>query len=213
LINIARRFCLTDQYRPQVLLDCTLVEIWKTDEFNLTMNWLQSFPDLTEVSGKAFDPLSVVLPETRDRYIDIGSSGNAFYGDEHINFLLGATQTRNYGRVLARPKILVNDNEVGIIKTEETQYIVRVESQLVAGAGVGTSTSRSSVNFEAYNAGITLEIEPHISKGDQLRLKISMIRTDFRETAPARVIDPDSGDVREIEKPPDTVSSAGYSEQ
>jgi type II secretory pathway component GspD/PulD (secretin) len=196
-----------DQYRPQVLLDCTLVEVFKNDEFNLTMNWLQSFPDLTEVSSKAFDAESVVLPETRDRLIGISSAGNAFYGDDHINFLLSATQTRNYGRVLARPKILVNDNEVGIIKTEETQYIVRVESQLVAGAGVGTSTSRSSVNFESYNAGITLEIEPHISKGDQLRLKISMVRTDFRETAPARVIDPDSGDVREIEKPPDTVSS------
>ncbi len=196
-----------DQYRPQVLLDCTLVEVFKNDEFNLTMNWLQSFPDLTEVSGKAFDPLDVVLPETRDRHVDFSSAGNAFYGDDHINFLLSATQTRNYGRVLARPKILVNDNEVGTIKTEETQYIVRVESQVVAGTGVGTSTARSSVNFESYNAGITLEIEPHISKGDQLRLKISMIRTDFRETAPAKVTDPETGAVREIEKPPDTVSS------
>jgi type II secretory pathway component GspD/PulD (secretin) len=196
-----------DQYRPQVLLDCTLVEVFKNDEFNITMNWLQSFPDLTEVSSKAFDPLSVVLPETKNRFIEISSAGNAFYGDDHINFLLSATQTRNYGRVLARPKILVNDNEIGTIKTEETQYIVRVESNVVAGAGVGTSTTRSSVNFESYNAGITLEIEPHISKGDQLRLKISMIRTDFRETAAAKVTDPETGAVREIEKPPDTVSS------
>ncbi len=196
-----------DQYRPQVLLDCTLVEVFKNDEFNLTMNWLASFPDLTEVSGKAFNPEDVVLPETKDRFIEISSAGNAFYGDDHINFLLSATQTRNYGRVLARPKILVNDNEVGTIKTEEIQYIVRLESNVVAGTGVGTSTTRSSVNFESYNAGITLEIEPHISKGDQLRLKISMVRTDFRETAPARVTDPDSGTVQEIEKPPDTVSS------
>ncbi|MBW8040482.1 MAG: hypothetical protein FVQ85_10820 [Planctomycetes bacterium] len=196
-----------DQYRPQVLLDCTLVEVFKNDEFNLTMNWLQSFPDLTEISGKAFDLADVLLPQTRDRFIDISSSGNAFYGDDHINFLLSATQTKNYGRVLARPKILVNDNEVGIIKTQETKYIVRVESNVVAGSGVGTSTTRSSVNFEAYEAGVTLEIEPHISKGDQLRLKISMTRSDFRETAPARVTDPETGAVREIEKPPDTVTS------
>lgn len=195
-----------DQYRPQVLLDCTLVEVFKNDEFNLTMNWLRSFPDLTEVSGVAFDPAGIVLPETRDRYLEFSSSGNAFYGDEHINFLLTATQTRNYGRVLARPKILVNDNEIGIIKTQETQYIVRVESQLVAGATTGTSSSRSSVNFESYEAGITLEIEPHISKGDQLRLRISMIRSDFRETAPAKIADTE-GIVREIEKPPDTVTS------
>ncbi|MHC4645758.1 MAG: secretin N-terminal domain-containing protein [Planctomycetota bacterium] len=196
-----------DEYRPQVLLDCTLVEIFKNDEFSLAIDWLQAFPDLTEVSGKIPSLADAVLPETRKRFIEFDASGSAFYGDEHINLLLTAVQTRNYGRVLARPKILVNDNELGAIKTEETQYIVRVESQVSAGTTGTTSTTRSSVNFESYNAGITLEIEPHISKGDQLRLKITMIRSDFRETPPATVTDPDSGEQRTIEKPPDTVTS------
>jgi general secretion pathway protein D len=196
-----------DQYRPQVLLDCTLVEIFKNDDFQLAIDWIQAFPDLTEVSGKAFDPASVVLPQTRDRFIEFDASGSAFYGDEHVNFLLTAIQTKNFGRVLANPKILVNDNESGTITTQETQYIVRLESQVLAGASTGTSTTRSSVNFESYQAGITLQIEPHISKGRQLRLQISMIRSDFRETGPAKVTDPETGQVREIEKPPDTVTN------
>jgi type II secretory pathway component GspD/PulD (secretin) len=196
-----------DEYRPQVLLDCTLVEIVKNDQFNLAIDWIQAFPDLTEVSGKIPSLTEAALPETRDRFIEFDASGSAFYGDDHINFLLTAVQTRNFGRVLARPKILVNDNEIGTIKTEETQYIVRLESQISAGTTGTTSTTRSSVNFDSFNAGVTLEIEPHISKGDQLRLKVSLIRSDFRKTPPATVTDPDTGEARVIEKPPDTVTS------
>ncbi|MHC4362796.1 MAG: secretin N-terminal domain-containing protein, partial [Planctomycetota bacterium] len=196
-----------DEYRPQVLLDCTLVEIVKNDQFNLAIDWIQAFPDLTEVSGKIPSLTEAVFPETRDRFIEFDASGSAFYGDEHINFLLTAVQTKNFGRVLARPKVLVNDNEIGIIKTEETQYIVRLESQISAGTTGTTSTTRSSVNFDSFNAGVTLEIEPHISKGDQLRLRVSLVRSDFRKTPPATVTDPDTGEARVIEKPPDTVTS------
>ncbi|HPY76929.1 MAG TPA: secretin N-terminal domain-containing protein, partial [Anaerohalosphaeraceae bacterium] len=35
-----------DQYRPQVLLDCTLVEVTKQDDFNYALNIIHSIPDL-----------------------------------------------------------------------------------------------------------------------------------------------------------------------
>jgi general secretion pathway protein D len=38
------------------------------------------------------------------------------------------------------------------------------------------------VTFEGYPAGVTLTITPHISKGDNLRLKILLDRTDFQGT-------------------------------
>ena len=216
-----------DEYRPQVLLDVTLVEIRKNDDFTLTLKWLSSLPDLTDTSGLTSPIMAVTDTQTnpwssagnksnivekltssvRDRFIDFSSSGTGFYADEHINFLLTAVQTKGYGRVLARPKLLVNDNEKGTIKTLRTQYIVRQDTKILAGAGVGTSTTASSVNFEKYDAGITLDIEPHISKGDQLRLKISLARTDFGEPATAKVTDPTTGEVREIEKPPEQVTS------
>ncbi len=40
-----------DEYRPQVLLDVTLVEVTKNDEFNYNLDLISSFPDLTETSG------------------------------------------------------------------------------------------------------------------------------------------------------------------
>ncbi|MHC4498465.1 MAG: secretin N-terminal domain-containing protein, partial [Planctomycetota bacterium] len=175
-----------DAYRPQVLLDVMLVEVSKTDNFELTLNWLQSFPDLT---GSSFDLTKVIMPpgatgSGRDRFIDFDSGGNAFYADKHINFLLNTMQTKDFGRILARPKLLVNDNETGTIKTSEDKPIVSVETKVIPGTSAQASTAAPSVKIDTYSAGITLEIEPHISKGDQLRLTITLTRTDFRLNNP-----------------------------
>jgi len=164
-----------------------LVEISKNDDFTLTLNWLSSFPDLLDIS---LNPGNVILPSSvtgggRDRFIDFDSSGTGFYADEHINFLLNAIQTKKYGRILARPKLLVNDNEVGNISTQEQEPIVSAETKIIPGTTAGQSSiTAPSVKIDTYTAGITLEIEPHISKGNQLRLKITLSRTDFRLNLP-----------------------------
>jgi general secretion pathway protein D len=51
---------------------------------------------------------------------DRGRPSPASTADQQINALLDTMQTKNYGRVLAKPKILVNDNEPGNIKTADT---------------------------------------------------------------------------------------------
>lgn len=181
-----------DQRRPQVLIDVTLVEITETDQFDYDLNILSSFPDLTNTSGVT-TPLipgasAVNLVEAllnsglnseRDRFIDLqsgGGSGAAFYGDRHINALLTAMQTKNYGRVLAKPKILVNDNEEGIIVTEDTTYVLTTGSALPQE---GSQVIQTTTSYDPYSAGITLTITPHISEGDLLRLELTLDRTDF----------------------------------
>jgi type II secretory pathway component GspD/PulD (secretin) len=199
-----------DEYRPQVLLDVTLVEITKNDEFNYNLNILSSFPDLVHTSGAVSGTILEGLQSSKiiedldtynmDRFIDLKSSsgtGTAFYGDRHINLLLDLVQKKNYGRILAKPKLLVNDNEQGTITAEETTYVVRTESSIVPGTTTGTSTTVEKTIFEDYSAGITLDITPHISKGANLRLIISLIRSDFRITQ----------ETIDLGKPPDTVTS------
>jgi type II secretory pathway component GspD/PulD (secretin) len=204
-----------DAYRPQVLLDVTLVEITKNDEFTLDLNLISSFPDLDGTSGLTGAILrdsdgAATLTSTgilealadfgRDRFIDLQSelgSGTGFYGDRHINILLTAMQKKNYGRILARPKLLVNDNEEGSIKAEEQTFVVRTETSFIPGAEPGSSIPVEKDIFEPYSAGIQLDIEPHISKGNQLRLKITLTRSDFRITK----------EVLATGKPPDTVTS------
>ncbi len=199
-----------DEYRPQVLLDVTLVEITRNDEFNYNLNLISSFPDLVNTSGAvsgtiieglaSSDIISSLASSGRSRFIDLksdGGTGTAFYGDQHINVLLDLVQKKNYGRILARPKLLVNDNEQGTIKAEETTYVVRTESSIVPGTTTGTSTTVERTIFEDYSAGITLDITPHISKGANLRLIIALTRSDFRITQ----------ETIDLGKPPDRVTS------
>ena len=194
-----------DQRRSQVLIDVTLVQVEKTDSFNYDLNVISSFPDLTSTSGltsaimggvegaAATNLASTLTGSGRDRFVDFQSNrgvGTGFYGDRHINLLLTAMQQKNYGRVLAKPKILVNDNEEGKISTSDVTYVEVTTGTVIEGV---TNAVQTGKQYDPYDAGIELTIRPHISRGDFLRLDILMHRDDFGTI---------TGD-----KPPDTSGS------
>jgi type II secretory pathway component GspD/PulD (secretin) len=202
-----------DQRRPQVLIDVTLVQISKTDAFEYDINLIQSFPDLVSTSGLTGAIMPVVeggsslvsklLNSGRDRFIDFqsnGGSGTGFYGDRHINALLTAMEQKNYGRVLAKPKILVNDNEPGIISATDTTYVTKTTGAVVEGS---MGVVQTGVDYQGYDAGITLEIVPHISRGDLLRLDISLSRSDFGNITGERPPDTTSNDINTTVTVPD----------
>jgi len=185
-----------DKRRPQVLIDVTLVEITKNDSFEYDLDVVQSFPDLLNTSGQVGGlPAGVLAGLTgagaQDRFIDMESGKTetgtqqfrGYYADKHIGALLTAMQKKGYGRVLAKPKLLVNDNEPGTIKTLKTTYVETQSSIPVNTAGTGTQASvptfTTSVDFTPYEAGIEMNITPHISEGDLLRLVIGLTRSDF----------------------------------
>jgi general secretion pathway protein D len=197
-----------DKRRPQVLIDVTLVEITETDAFTYDLNIIQSIPNLASTSGLTGAIVEGISSDTimgklatsdRSQFADAQWDGDrftAFYGDRHINALLTAMKSKNYGRVLAKPKILVNDNEPGTIKTTDTTYIEKTSSIPVSSGGAGTDTTliQTATDYTPYDAGITLDITPHISEGDLLRLDISLVRSDFLAT-------------EDTSKPPNTTSS------
>jgi general secretion pathway protein D len=138
------------------------------------------------------------MDSKRDRFTDFqtkSGAGSGFYGDRHINALLKAMQQKDYGRILAKPKILVNDNQKGTIKTTDTVYVTKKSSiPLQSGAaGQPATVVETQISYEGYPAGITLDITPHISRGDFLRLDINLSRSDFGTITG--------------EKPPDTTES------
>ncbi len=187
---ISKLITTLDRRRPQVLIDVTLVQISKTDAFEFDLNVIQSFPDLTATSGltSAILPgieagssnlVSPLLESGRDRFIDFQSnsgSGTGFYGDEHINVLLTAMQQKDYGRIMSKPKILVNDNEPGKIRVADKTYVAITSGAVVEGS---TGIVQTGLDYQDYEAGLTLEITPHISSGDLLRLDISLTQSDF----------------------------------
>jgi general secretion pathway protein D len=168
-----------DKRRPQVLIDCTLVEVTKSDAFSYDLNVIKRFDGSNATGGD---------PNGLGKYVEwAGGSLTAFYGDNEIQALLTTMQTKNYGRVLAKPKLLVNDNEAGKIETVDTTY-VEVSSAIpvsTGAAGPQNTLVQTSVNFNPYEAGISLDITPHISEGDLLRLDVVLTRSDFLKTPAA----------------------------
>ena len=196
-----------DEYRPQVLLDVTLVEVTKNEEFTLDLDMASKFPKFA--AGASMDYLTAKIDPFPVKQIaeavSIGGSGSGFYADEHIQALLTAMHQKGYGRVLARPKLLVNDNEEGIIEAKETQNIASPKTDIMPATAATAPTAATSVLLTEYEAGITLTITPHISKGDQLRLKIVLTRADFRRRDDYVIQGPE-GDIKGP-MPPDKLTS------
>jgi len=182
-----------DRRRPQVLIDVTLVQISKTDQFDYDLNLLSSFPDLTSTSGvtnallpgaQGTNLVKSLLDSPRGHFVDFqstGGTGTGFYADKHINALLTAMQQKDYGRVLATPKILVNDNQEGEIISTDVTYVTRTSSIPVRTGTAGDEANliQTETNYDDYDAGITLRITPHISESELLRLDIDLERSDF----------------------------------
>ncbi len=171
-----------DQYRPQVLLDCTLVEITKDDSFKYELEIIsKTYDDLALRAG----PSSITTIGgnfSADRYAHGSSTSGSFlgfYNSDMIQALLDTVQTKKYGRIMAKPKILVNDNQEGEIKSSTTTAVPQEKTNVQLPATGGTPVTTTDVTFTDYTAGVTLKIKPHISKGDMLRLEITLNRTDF----------------------------------
>jgi type II secretory pathway component GspD/PulD (secretin) len=170
-----------DQYRPQVLLDCTLVEISRDDAFTLDVQLISkegAFNGSLERLPAAA-PFGTFPPKGILEATGLSGTGTVFFGDKSVQALITAMQQKQYGRVMSRPQILVNDNEEGTIKAENTVYIPNQKTNYINSSNISggaISTPVQDVTFDAYPAGITLTITPHISKGNNLRLQILLDR-------------------------------------
>jgi general secretion pathway protein D len=172
-----------DKRRPQVLMDVTLVEISESNTFDYDLQLVSKFPKFEP--GGQMDKLPALLAPgdsgfPADQVTELGAfiggslNGQGFYADSHIQALLTLMQKKGYGRVLAKPKILVNDNELGHIDATNTIYVSRSSSSATT---TGEAVVSSSYTFDEFPSGIQLDITPHISKGDLLRLEITMTRS------------------------------------
>jgi general secretion pathway protein D len=178
-----------DKRRPQVLIDVTLVEVSRVDLFDLDLDLVGKFPRMA--AGGNMEALGSLLePFAEGRVIEttsLSGEGQGFYSDRHIQALLKAMQTKSYGRVLAKPKILVNDGQAGSISTTDKTN-VSIEHIIVPDQG----SAQTTTDFREYEAGINLTITPNISEGDLLLLKVNMTRSDFDEKTKGLATPPDT---------------------
>jgi len=194
-----------DNYRPQVLLDCTLVEVTQNEKFQYDLDIIAK-----TYGGATLDSGTIIgnqMNFSQDNFLDARSTsgqGKAFFNSENVQALLQVVEEKGYGRVMARPKILVNDNQEGEIKTKNTISVAQVKSN-ISIPDQGSPVTSTDVTFNDYEAGVTLTIKPHISKGEMLRLEVTLNRTDF-SLKPDVTINDGEGQ-KTFPSPPDRLST------
>jgi general secretion pathway protein D len=178
-----------DTRRPQVLIDVSLVEITRDDKFQFDLDVIANATTLVSNNiGITSSAISSGFPSTSpaDKLFEGGyfagdTENVGFFNEGRIQALFDLIDKKGYGRILARPKILVNDNELGKIERTETEYVAQTTTTALPGQ-TQTDTVQTSTSYTPYQAKISLEITPQISEGELLRLEIAMIREDFAET-------------------------------
>lgn len=178
-----------DTYRPQVLLDCTLVAIVRDDAFKTDVQMITRFGSNWNTPANNLQgttpPTTLANPFPAAGWVgeatNVSGSSSVFYSDQHIQALFTAMEQKKYGRVMSRPQILVNDNEEGTIKSEDKKYVAQLKTTYIATSGSSSVINQpvQDVTYQDYPAGVTLTITPHISKGQNLRLDIELDRTDY----------------------------------
>jgi type II secretory pathway component GspD/PulD (secretin) len=198
-----------DMYRPQVLLDCTLVKIKQDESFTYDLDIIGKTYGGATMRGDTI--VGNQADFVKDPFIDARSTsgtGKVFFNSDRVQALLDVVETKGYGRIMSRPKILVNDNEEGSITTKNTIAIPEVKvitTPYSTGTDTTSASTSNNVEFKDYDAGVELKIKPHISKGEMLRLEITLSKTLFTLKSPVTIIV--DGKTNSYPSPPDRTST------
>lgn len=161
-----------DQRRPQVMIEAEIVAINTSDNFKLGVE--VSLGDRTG-STKLFKftsfGLSEVDPTTGMLMPNGGPGFNGVLLDPDVaDVVIQALSGHSRGRVLASPKILVNDNQTGTLESVESFPFSSINS-------INTISSGSLGGNQ--QAGTIITVTPHINEDDHLQLEFDIEFSSF----------------------------------
>ncbi len=172
-----------DRRRPQVMIEATIAAVSSNSDLSVAVELLQREDEGT-VEALVFSAfgLSEIDVTTGERTIEPGTGFNASVIDpDGTSAIIRALHTDDRSRVVAEPRLLVNDNAQGRFES--------IREEPFTSTNIGDSISTTS--FAGYaEAGITIEVSPRISEGSFVRLEYSITSRDFTETAPEAGIPP-----------------------
>ncbi|MCA9140967.1 MAG: hypothetical protein KDB00_29550, partial [Planctomycetales bacterium] len=176
-----------DQRRPQVLIQADIIAIDTSDNFSLGVEI--SGGDRTG-SKRLFEftsfGLSEVNPTTGALSVNPALGFNGVLIDPEVaDVIVQALSRHTRGRVLSSPKVLVNDNQTGILNS--------ISSVPFQAFSQGETTTLTGLGGNQ-EAGTTIQVTPHINEDDHLQLEFDVEFSTFVGTAgdnlpPPRQID------------------------
>jgi general secretion pathway protein D len=176
-----------DQRRPQVLIEAQIIAVNTSDNYTLGVELSggdrQGVKRLFEFTSFG---LSEVNPVNGALRIIPGTGFNGTLVDPDVaDAVVRALATHSRAKVLAAPKILVNDNSTGKLES--------VRSVPFASINASQTVSTTSLGGDQ-QAGTIITVTPHINEDDHLQLDFDVEFSTFTGTAsaglpPARQID------------------------
>ena len=162
-----------DQRRPQVMIEAEIVAINTSDNFRLGVE--VSVGDRTGAM-KLFKftsfGLSEVDPSTGMLTPTGGEGFNGVLLDPDVaDVIIQALSRHTRSRVLASPKILVNDNQTGTLESVESFPFSSINS-------INTISSGSLGGNQ--QAGTIITVTPHINEDDHLQLEFDIEFSSFQ---------------------------------
>lgn len=161
-----------DRARPQVLLEAKLVILNAADDFSLGVeasggdrSGLKRLFAFTQFGLSKVDPISGVLT------IIPGTGANGTLVDPDVaDVVVRALTTCKRARVLSAPRVLVNDNETGLLTSVREEPFVSVNASNVV----------ATTSFAGFaEAGTTISVTPHIAQDGKLRLEYKVTLNSF----------------------------------
>ena len=197
-----------DRSRPQVLIETSLVELSLSNQLDVGVELFSTqdnvaidtngdgtadtITDERSVFGNTGFGLSNVIstdvngvqvPVNKSPIIGSGFTAGIFKNGR-LPFILNAFQSSGRARILTQPSLVTNDNEEAAITLERKTSFRET---------VSDNTNTSTNSFKEVTATTELQISPHISSDNYLRLEITQSVSNF-------------GNRPQPDAPPDTIT-------
>jgi type II secretory pathway component GspD/PulD (secretin) len=178
--ELAKLVAELDRRRRQVLIESKIVEVTTSDSLNLGVEL--SYAGRDGFSFSQFGLSTNLDPKTGARDIIVSPGGAAaVLRPDHVQGLLQALQSNQHARVTSAPRVLVNDNAVGLINSVAEEPYTQVNQ------GQNTDT----VSFGGFvEAGTQFMITPHISESGYLRVEYQITLNSFAKKATEASVPP-----------------------
>lgn len=171
-----------DRPREQVMLEVTMVTIRGTKFCDIGVElgaarlsgWGAKMVGFTNLDFGAISPATGVIRPS----VSTGGLNYALFNNDDYSLVINALKSTGDLRITSSPKVLAEDNSLATIaQVEQEPYAV---TNVVNGTVVTA--------FGGYvDAGITLNVVPHISSKEWLRLEIDVVLSTF-DGAPAGAV-------------------------
>lgn len=167
--SIARLIEALDANRPQVYIEATIISVSDSDDLRFAVDAFGDFGDVVLESDFAL--------REQSGFGDPGNPVNGLQGltlallpNDSLPAVITAVKNETDARIVARPQLLVNDNEEATVES--------LEQQATTETSQGETTT--NISFSGFqDAGTTLIITPSISDDGFIRLDFEISQSNF----------------------------------